>query len=67
MNSRGAGPRIRIVFANADRCVLKNKDRAHFRSSFRFFDRRAGNAKNRFRDDFLDAFYIDFVLLKSHK
>ena len=33
---------------------------------FHIFDRHIGVAKNGFRDEFLDAFYIDFVQRPSH-
>ena len=70
--SRGAGPRIRIVFINEDRLCKRGPMRPQKQGSsakkqmFHIFDRHIGDAKNGFRDDFLDAFYIDFVQRPSH-
>ena len=47
--------KIKIVFVNADRCVLRNEERPHFSRRFIFFYWFVGDAKNGFCDDVLDA------------
>ena len=65
--SRGAGPRINIVCINEDRLRKRGwmrpqkKGSSTFSQTFYISDRRVSDVKNGFRDDFLEAFYMDFV------
>ena len=65
--SRGAGPRMRIIHINKDHLRKRGRMRPQkygsyaFSQTFYISDSRVGDAKNGFRNDCLDAFYIDFV------